>query len=319
MKKIFLNGYWESRNFGDDLILLNIVNLLKEITDKYKIYYLSNKNIERKFIKNKIERFPRYKFFRLLQTIDKENVLINVGGIFQNRTGILSFLFYFFINFLFILKKAKILSLSVDISDLKGCISNSLFKYIIKKSSLTIMRDRYSYDKLKDFKNVYYANDIGFLIKKRVSIKKKNITTVILKYRKGIGNVIKLLEKKNNIFYIIMPDDYKRLSKYFSKRNYWIYDGDIEKFIRYIKVSNNIISMRLHSGIVAFIYGKPLKFLSDEMKIVHFAQDNNIEILDIKMKKSIDILKFKRYIKINYIRKYQSEWNGIRLKLRKIL
>ncbi len=297
--------------------MLNTINILKKMPLKYKIYYISNKDVGIKSLKRKTTRFPRYKLFQLFLSLNKKDVLINLGGIFQDKTGFLSFLFYFFVNLIFILKKTKVLSLSIDISDLKKSISNYFFKYIVKKSSLTVVRNKYSYDKLKNFKNVHYASDIGFLSKKSRQIKRSNITIIILKYKKGIENFLKFTNEEN-IFYIVMPDDYKRLSRYFSNDNYWIYNGDMERFIRYIKRARNVISMRLHPGIIAILYATPLKFLSDEKKIIHFANDNNIDIIE-KVKKNIDILKFKRYIKISDISKYNNEWNWIKLQLRKII
>ncbi len=314
MKKIFINGYLGFKNFGDDILFFRVLEILKKyLPQRYKIYYLSKTpyKINARF-------FPRYKLFNLFKIIKKDDVLVNIGGIFQDRTSCLSFFYYFLINFIFIIKKGKIVSLSIDIADLRYKLNLWLFRYIIRHSMLTVFRDLHSCSKFSDEKNIYYACDIGFLTKIKRCQKKKEYICIVLKPHKNAGYLIKRFNKLKDMLYIIMPEEYKKLKKYVSD-NFWVYNGIPKDLIKIIQSSKFLISMRYHPAVIALKAGIPVIMISDENKILNFASQFGLKIFNPDSKKLIDKLKFKSYIRNKEKMRYIQEWQKIGKVLQNIL
>ena len=307
MKKIFLNGYFGFKNFGDDILHKQVLKLLETYHNTNKICYLS----------------PRYNLLKLLTIIRKGDVVINIGGIFQDKTGCLSFFYYFLINLIFILRQGKIISLSIDIADLRCMLNFFLFKYLIKHSEITVFRDKQSYLKFTTNKNVFYTCDIGFLFSiKRCRGRKNSNTVIVLKPCKNIKYLISILNKLDDKIFIIMPEDFPALKKYLGN-NVWIYNGDINYLAKIIQNSKLLISMRYHPAVIALKYMIPVILISNENKIKNFASEYNLLFFNPDEKKLIDKLKIKSYIKVSVsqpeIRKCIEEWKRIKEKIGDIL
>ena len=309
MKNIFINGYLGFKNFGDDLLFYTISKFIN--SKNKRIYYISK--IPYRNLKNNFQFLDRKKIYKLINLANKDSILINLGGIFQDLTSSLSFLYYFFVNLIFILKKSKIINISIDSADLKRKLNIFLFKLILKNSYLTIFRDKISFSNFKSYRNIFFAPDITFFTKFKNIKTKKNEWAIILKYKKNTKHLIKFFEGLNvKKKYVLMKTDYLKLKKFLKNKNIFIYDGNINSFIKTIIESSLVISMRYHPLIICLKYFKPFVIISDENKLKNFAKTFNLKIFNLD-KKNIDYLKINDYIntcKINY-RKY---WNMLNLK-----
>lgn len=319
MKEIFINGYLGFKNFGDDLLFISLINLLEKIIKGYKIYYISNQKYDLKIENNFLVYFPRRNIYKLLFNLSiKKATLINLGGLFQDLTGFKSFLYYFFINLVFILKKGKIVNISIDVCDLNSYIAKILFKIIIKKSVLTIFRERGSFQRYKNYKNVYLAPDIAFNFEFRdIKRVKKTGIVVVLKYTKRIHQILKILSHIKKKIFLLMPEDMAKLKKYLENENVIVYNGDIGMVYNLIKNSNLIVSMRYHPIILCLKYKKKFIIISDENKIIKLAENLGLKIFIPSEEKNIDNVKILDYInrkmrikrdRIDYIKILKDIW-----------
>ncbi|MBN1898763.1 MAG: polysaccharide pyruvyl transferase family protein [Spirochaetes bacterium] len=314
MKKIFLNGFLGYKNFGDDLLFDQALKFLP--FSKKDLYYLAGKKgryLQETYL---IKRFSRYNFLKLLLFIQKGDVLINLGGIFQDITSLKSFLYYFMINFIFIIKGGILVSLSIDGSDLSSGIAIFLGQYIIKKSFLVVFREKSNL--FKEAGHIYSASDLAFLMKAKRSKIKKKYTVIILKPCTILRNIIDFYKKIKDTLLIIMPEDKIYFKAYLCK-NFWIYNGCKDDLIQRVRSARFVVSMRYHPAVVALKHRIPVILIGKEKKIINLANEFNIPFIRDDDKKVIDKLKSLSYIKNYKIKANTKVWIKVHNELKRLL
>ncbi len=293
-RRLFVLGYFGYYNLGDDL-MLELINQDKLST--YDILVLSR----RKYYKCKLKYINRYNIIKYFFSIRKNDILINLGGIFQDKTGIFSFIYYFFFNFLFILKKGKIVFLNTDFLDVKKC--QFAVHFLLKNSSLTVLRSKVEYNKFKGlYNNIYYIPDMVFLTSTHKFLKSKSKYILIsLRKKKNIDEVIQLFRKNNQTTkFLLMKNEksmIKKLIQYGFKKNIVIYNYfNKEKIFYLIFNADKIITMRYHVGILGLLWNKKIWIMDSNKKIMILNKDYKVPYYN--KKKNIDKTIKREYINV---------------------
>lgn len=302
-KKLFILGYTGYYNLGDDLM----VDLL---TEKYfqelELLVLSR----RKYYKKKINYISRYNLIRYFFLIKKGDLLLNLGGIFQDKTSILSFFYYFIMNLIFLIKKGKIVFLNTEFRDVQ--YSNKFVSFLLKHSRLAVLRSEKEYEKYcKDFKNIYYCPDIVFIYQfEKLKRSKKDTPYILVSLRDypKINQLIKEIRAREERFkFLLMNNEIKlktQIMKYFPENDIYIYNYfNKHKIFNLIFNADEIITMRFHVGILGLLFNKKTEIIGLNNKIKILNEDFGLNYINNNRKKNIDKLNKNRYINKDKIEK----------------
>jgi len=251
-KKLFILGYFGYFNLGDDMMVELIA---RDKFDQYEVCILSRRN----YYKKRITYINRYNFPEYIKAIRKEDVLINLGGVFQDKTGLITFLYYFLMNILFLMKKGRITFLDTDFLDVKRC--KFLLGLLLKKSALTVLRSRSDYQRLKkNYSGVYYIPDIAFLYKLQKSRRSSSrYILASLRYNHGIEAIIEqlkndpgqkkflLMNNEDHLKNILIAHGFKSSIVMYNYRN-------ADSIFDLIYNADRIITMRYHIGILGLLW-----------------------------------------------------------------
>ncbi len=291
-KKIFILGFLGYYNLGDDLML----DILNE-----KLKYENTILLVKKNYYNQ-KAIYRYNLLKIFFSIKKNDILINLGGIFQDTTSFRSFLFYWFINMLARFKGGKIILLNIDAVDIKRKTSFYLLEKLVKYSSVTCFRDKISYNRYKHIKSTYYIPDIVFLFKRLGNSANRNYSII-----NPVKKICIKKKYKNDILLINKGEE-----KLYKHRPIIVYDyKNIKYIINKIRYAERIITGRYHTALIGLLYKKNVEFLWGYRKLKIFYN----EFFRKKMKKNIDN-KNKRVYNIQEIKK---EWKKIFIYIKKEL
>ena len=296
-KKIFILGYTGYYNLGDDLM---IDLLTEQYFRELKLLVLSR----RKYYKKKINYINRYNLIRYFFLIKKGDILLNLGGIFQDKTSILSFIYYFIMNLIFLIKKGKIAFLNTEFRDIQ--YSNKFVSFLLKHSRLTVLRSEKEYKKYyKDFKNIYYCPDIVFIYRfEELKRSKEDTPYILISLRESqkINQLIKEIKQREEKFkFLLMNNEIKlkrQIMKYFPESDIYMYNYFNKNIIlNLIFNAEEIITMRFHVGILGLLFNKKTGIidLNNKMKILN--EDFGLNYINNIRKKYIDKLNKNRYIK----------------------
>ena len=150
-----LHGYLNHGNYGDELLAEIVERRLKNHYPEAKFNRLSSKN----------SIFDHFKF------IEAAEHFICLGGLFQDKTGILSPLYYFLTTYLAHLKGMKILFLAQGIGPLKHPMSKWFCKKALELADFVSVRDKTSSDTLKELGiDHFYGADLAWSLYNNTSL-----------------------------------------------------------------------------------------------------------------------------------------------------
>lgn len=310
--KILITGYYGAGNFGDDIMLEAFCKELLQKDSNIKITILKMFDKELKINLNKnIKIINYYKVSRGSRRIFKfligfYDMFLWVGGTcFTDQDGDG---FYRYMK-LAIDRKVKIGYVGVGIGKLTIGERIERANYLIDKCSFISLRDRNSYDYVKDKfpnkKNVYLTEDLAYLfvnpIIKQNSLKteKDNERKIVVSWRhlinyksteeetilmdKLIEFIKKIMQEKNKSNILILPLDdrrdfesnkyiYNKLKKYENDFFSVTYKENLtpKEKIAEILSSNLNISARLHGIFVSEIANIKTIAISYSVKIDEF-------------------------------------------------
>lgn len=316
-KEICLVGYYGFGNIGDDAILISALN---EYTKAYDIYVrvLANKDpyLER-MLKNfeldsKVVIYDRWKSRDINDAIYYSDALVfGGGGIFQDKTSLKSFLYYFYLALLAKMYKKPIIIERNSIGPLNSKISKFLFNFVLQWAEKVSVRDNDSLNFLNQFypkfsikyslKQDFVLSDISSdifkrsLLTEKIEVGKYDVLFILRNFSRiqEFANLIKELNEKYKVKVIVFQEnDVDDLKVYFSDIEY-PGKGEIYKTLAIIQSSSLVISNRLHGLIFSYLRNVECIGISVDPKIEGFCKDYNIEFLDEKNPELINIIKEK--------------------------
>ncbi len=244
---IYINGFLGYNNFGDDIYEY----IFKRYIKKCKI-------IQREINK-------KWHIWKLFFKITDEDILINCGGLFQDKTSIFSFLFYFTVNLFFFIKKAKVFNISIDSADIK--FTFPLFKFIVKNSKFSQFR----FPVCGVSSNIIFLPDLSLLFFKNY---KPRILSPFIDKIIVVPYSIKEIKKLNfpeESIYFLMPFQ-KNIYKILKENNkpVIVYNGNIKKATDILFTAKNVITGRFHPALLRWYYGKCFKIILSTNKMEKF-------------------------------------------------
>jgi len=273
MKRFFLVGYYGYNNFGDDLLLLSIIKILKETNSEYEVLIPSDTDFS--FLndeKIKIVNLKRFDILSLKSYINYCDALIYGGGnLFQSETSKRSFYYYYYIAKFAMKAKKKIILLSQGFGPFTGKWEQKYLKKILRYPNLIgVYRDLTSYRYAKKFESKsYFGVDIGPYFVSNIKNEKNNKKFSIC-LKNNYNDSSKLIEFLK-IFQDIEVSTLIINSNQDTMVNYNLVEDirkntdlkaefpvkDFHKLINEISSSAFLISDRLHSSLVGIYFGVP--------------------------------------------------------------
>ncbi len=290
--KIAIFGFYGTNNFGDDLILFNIINNLNKLyqIEKIDIFVSGNnlpvnifENINIKINTYTYERFQYYnvvKNYNVLKKIKTSNIiLIGGGGIIQDAHGWKTIPKYLVVSLLANYYEKKVIWFSVGIGPIISYPNRILLKRVLKLINNDIYtRDVYSKNILENIgvrNNIIVSSDPSFLLDNTSYslIKNTNSFNIGISIRsfhlteKSKEEIIKLINHLNTIdnceiyFFNTENDNdiIKKLIEKLSLNNYHFCNyTDLYKMISDITKMDLMIGMRFHMLLVSILFEIPI-------------------------------------------------------------
>jgi len=297
MRNIFILGYFGYYNLGDDLMIdilmgINIGGIRKVVLTR------------RKYYKKKCDYINRYNLIKYFFSIKRDDILINLGGIFQDKTSSLSFYYYYIMNLIFLWRRGKITFINTEFLDVNKFMKQVSF--LLRKSCLTILRSKRQYNKYyKKYRNLYYCPDLAFLYDSGKNYKKrtgKPYILISLRTHNRLDKIIFHLSQINKkCIFLVMKNEKKiidHIQQYFTDKSIVTYNYfNCADIIDLIKRAQSIITMRYHIGILGLLFRKHIQVILQDNKMTILSDDFGVPLFRCN-KKMID-----KPVKNQYINK----------------
>jgi len=275
-RKIVICGYYGFDNAGDELILLSLVKGLREMEEDLRITVLSSSPSETA-LRFGVESVNRWSPFAVVASIMKTDMLVfGGGGIFQDISSSASIAYYLCLVGLARMMGKKVVLLSQGIGPISRGITRRIAKVIIQKSSLIVVRDAQSEKELGKMgitrPVIRAGTDLLFNLKPRITEKTEDsfVIGVSLQQLPSAGRLYENI--KDICLKLVLAYRARIIFMPFHLRRDAVLSGRIAESVKgselflwkapkdILDVYNRIdavIGMRLHSLILACLYGKP--------------------------------------------------------------
>jgi len=311
--KIFLSSYYGAKNFGDELLLLKIIEDILKIIPNVEFFVWSiDKDFTNNFLKNypavAVDRFNPGDTVNAIKNSDL--IVLGGGGIIQEYYGIkIEDLFkdfgYHIVSYAIPPLLGKIFGKKV----FYWCLGHgpvvteeALFfsRWFYSLADVITLRDEQSYRGVKELlpeKKIFLDVDplLDFDFKRFSGRKEKVLGVSIRKWFneeeliEKVGRAVKRLVEDKDLKVFFIPCDLnldieitKRLESFISKEKLFKFEiKTIEDVVKAISLCNWFLGMRLHSLICAYKLGIPFLALSYDIKIEEFLRIAGGELVKV--------------------------------------
>lgn len=150
-KSVVISGYYGFDNLGDEAILEQLCNELRQIDPGIKICVLSQ-NPQSTSKKYDVESISRWSISQIYQSLSDADLFISGGGgLFQDSSSIKSVIYYAFLFFMAHLRRVAIFVYAQGIGPLKSDFSRFLTQASMTLASCICVRDKKSKAILKNW------------------------------------------------------------------------------------------------------------------------------------------------------------------------
>ncbi|MEN3015169.1 MAG: polysaccharide pyruvyl transferase family protein [bacterium] len=305
IKKVCLVGYYGFGNIGDDIILISAVNKYANFLGLDTRILVNGNDYVEKMLKifgldNKVILYDRWNLSQISEAVYYSDATIFAGGgIFQDKTSLKSFIYYFYIALISKLMKKKIIIERNSIGDFNTKIAKFLFKYVLSWAESVSVRDSLSLDFLQknyptlsskfkleeDFALSEFAQIIRDFSEQIVKDSNQfDILFVLRKFdeiQKLSDLITKIRDQYKVKIIVFQENDLYDLKEYFQDAEY-LGEGKVLEIIKLIESSKLVISNRLHGIVLSNLLGVKCIGINIDSKIRGFCLDKNIECLDCK-------------------------------------
>ncbi len=290
---ILISGYYGFSNPGDDAILDVISKDLKRYDMTPVVLY----NTKSYFCKNGIHYIPRYNFLSIYNWMARSSfVILGGGGLFQDSTSLLSFLYYFFVGALSLLLGKKLIIYGQSFGPIKRKFSLSLLRIILHFSEYIFVRDLYSLKLsylLGQNRGIFLIPDLVYFSDIPLFLNTERGQKILL-FPRDRGDIENLVMALRNILdkfklnitilpmhYSIDKDVAKMIFEKISRHDIRLIDKRLKRkeILREIKGSLGVISYRFHGLVFSHMLDTPFIGVSDDPKILSYLNKLNIKCL----------------------------------------
>ncbi len=297
---IVISGYYGFDNLGDEAILEELINELKELVPAEKIFVLSN-NPERTKAIHQVQSVDRWQLTTLFSLLNQTKLFISGGGgLFQDVTGPASVIYYGSQIIAACLNKVPVFIYAQGLGPLQSIISQMITSFAWRLASQITVRDEASLQMVKSWGLTAQltADPVWSLTASTVSYspKKQNLESPLI----GIslrespllkGDYLKILPKAlkssfpANTNFLLLPlqkhEDLSVLTTLqlecekqglrsqiintddFNKPSQWLY---------FMQEIDMLVGMRFHALLMALKVGKPVIGLAYDPKVTYLCQ-----------------------------------------------
>lgn len=311
MKKVVISGYYGFENYGDEISLQVMVNVLKD--QGVAISVLSSKP-ELTSSENGIICFYTFDLFDIIKQLFVSDVLISGGGsLLQDKTSIKSFLYYIFVILSAKILGKKVVIFSQGFAPLKYKPLEMLLKFTLKKVDYISVRDTESHQYLEKIgiKSKTFADCVWAFNKTKAL--KKNKLVIQLRDRdtltdEKIGIMAKIIaEKYRHTKIEILPlheeKDLEVCEKIYEELREYKAEVELLKHLNIkeatevLASARNLIAMRYHACLIGIKHNTNILALSYDEKVTNLAQkfdlqyvyiDEKTDLFEVEFKKSLE-------------------------------
>lgn len=275
---ILIFGYFGFENFGDEWLLSVLKKLLFEFGSKDKTIFVLY-NVKKVTVKSKnLVYIPRWDIIAAIKTILTSDTVLSCGGVFQDQTSIISFVYYFLILLISKIFGKKVVLLSTEFVIEK--LPSSIIKLVLLFVDYVFIRNKI--DNYINENKVQFCPDICLIDAKENFIQScNNIKTIGLILKKDNNSDIKVLQKvcmnlAENYKLVFIPlhllEDYEvclEIARNLKSCEIRVWDK-LENYVGLFKNIDLVITSRLHGIVISICLGIPFVCISDEKKVVKF-------------------------------------------------
>jgi polysaccharide pyruvyl transferase CsaB len=312
---VIITGYYGFNNFGDDAMLLSIIEGLKNSDPYVRILVLSNRPVDTK-LNYEINSIHRMNLIKMVKYMKKSKLLIYGGGnLIQDNTSTRSLIYYLTTILLAKMFRMNIMIYGNGIGPLKRTINKYFSGKILNLVDAITLREGFSFDFLEALKVkapiIKKTADPAFLMKiddsfqskfifhnENIDLNDKLVGFCIRNwsekevYIEKLAKAADYISERYQLVPIFIPMHFPKDSEigaeiackmkhksYVIKNKY-----DIYQIIHIISKTEFLIGMRLHALILAVKLSIPVIGLSYEPKVTAFFKeiesDNILNIHD---------------------------------------
>lgn len=283
---VLISGYYGYKNIGDDSLLKAIVQNLKEQKPDISVTVLSKKPTETAVLYG-VDSIHRYNIFKIASLLKRTRLLISGGGsLLQDVTSTQSYKYYSTIMKLAIRYGAKVMVYANGIGPLNTEKNRLDCKKLLEKVDKITLRDAQS---LQELENMGIKNEITVSADPAFSLQpadveiSEDIPYFVVSVRKWkklpedfldkLSSVCSNIKEKYNMLPVFVPMQSwmdNEISREIAQKcggKVLSTFTDVETLIAYIKNSQFVLGMRLHTLIYALGVNVPVVALSYDPKV----------------------------------------------------
>ncbi|MEW6040352.1 MAG: polysaccharide pyruvyl transferase family protein, partial [Elusimicrobiota bacterium] len=241
----------------------------------------------------------RWNPFSIIKSILKCDIMISAGGLYQDRTGLISLYYYLLLIVLAKVFTRKVLLFGVDFTPITHSFNKFVIKIIIPTADSIGVRSQGSIDFLHQIgieKNITLTADSVMLLEQSTGVVKSNERIkkigVILKKSRDLSKYVELCNALAGRFdaeIIFIPfhleEDYlfsrsiASVMSFNSRIARWHKTTDLFNIISDVDF---IVSQRLHGLIIGVMSGIPLLGISNDSKLEFFSKEMGLKHIPLK-------------------------------------
>jgi polysaccharide pyruvyl transferase CsaB len=280
--KAFIIGYYGSENIGDEVLLHQVIRMIREIDHKASIKSLSYRT-SRTYEIHGIESVSRNKYTEIGRAIKESDIIIGGGGsMLQNVTSNRSLIYYLALIHLAKVYGKRIILLGNGFGPIQGGFFRKLSRKVLNKIDIFVARDLETVEALKNIgvtTEIESSADLAYYgYRSKTRIREKKIVINLRPWHEGsqlIEEMAKLIEhllsKGYEISFLSMQkgrdDQIHQALEENLGMSIAIEPNTIDRFINHGEEIYCLIGMRLHALIWAGIKDIPMIGISYDPKI----------------------------------------------------
>jgi len=289
--KLTLAGYYGYDNAGDELILQNILEGLKDYLPDYKIAVLTRHHNSRKS-SEKVRYISRYNPLSILRSLITSRALIMGGGsLLQDASGCLTIYYYFFLMLLSRFLGKQLVIFNQGIGPINSPVNRFLSKIAFLITDLIIVRDEASAEYIRKITEKRITPALGadpVFYKLKTPVKRKENGTVGLALRKWknhrveevFSNLSEKLKKETGMKIVNIPfhKGEDEVNAETVENIHWRTVRELEQALSKLDI---LIGMRLHALILGAAHNLPMIGIYYDPKVRSFCQYMGIDGISI--------------------------------------
>lgn len=292
-KKIVISGYYGCDNFGDECILITLVDKLKNLN--ISDITVISRNPKKTSETLKVKSIKTFGIINIIKSIINCDILISGGGsLLQDATSVKSLFYYLWVICIAQFFNKKVLIFAQGIGPIKNKFGEMICKKALKKSTCVTVRDDKSLFLLRGWGiNAFQVNDPLFGINLNGSNPQGKVGVQLREFKTVSENfLIKLAQSIATNFYDKKIEIYslqdtldKNICSHFELllkninpniQTNVIYGQTPKDIINKISELDYMIAMRFHACLISAKYGIKTLAMSYDYKVDRLAESLNL-------------------------------------------